>query len=198
MSQRCNAFTSPRPSIFRCAKAHSGLCEPGRDVQMSDEIEISNLSEDAALKEAMEILHYLAYVADPENKELRDAAFDIASQLQERDDAPIGQHQQQQYPQQRYWQSSAPRQMAAETPAQQRQQQQERQQQIEPKHRTTPKQFVAVVQRAVEKKRGVTFSTPVFKCLSDFDKCSGSHTRRLCLSLLVICVGRQCLPFLKA
>lgn len=63
--------------------------------------------------------------------------------------------------------------------------------------RKSPEEFVEAATRAVEKKRGPTYKTPIFKCLEDFETCKQHSNPNTCLALMVICVGKQLIPFTK-
>jgi hypothetical protein len=58
-----------------------------------------------------------------------------------------------------------------------------------------PKEFIEEV-KAIAKKRGPTYQTPVFKCQGDYDKCL-KHTGSsgMCMFLLIVCVGKHLIPF---
>lgn len=68
---------------------------------------------------------------------------------------------------------------------------------IEAMHRS-PTEFVDAAAKAIAKKRGPTYKTPVFKCLEDFEKCKKHHSdSKICLALMCICVGKHLMPFVK-
>ena len=57
-----------------------------------------------------------------------------------------------------------------------------------------PKEF-AEEAKAVAKKRGPAYQTPVFKCHGDYEKCLQYSGSRMCMFMLVICLGKHLIPF---
>jgi hypothetical protein len=58
-----------------------------------------------------------------------------------------------------------------------------------------PKEFVEEAKK-VARKKGPVYQTPVFKCQGDYDKClKHSGSNRLCMFLLIVCVGKHLIPF---
>jgi len=58
------------------------------------------------------------------------------------------------------------------------------------------KELVKEAKKAA-KKRGPAYQTPVFKCHGDYDKClkHQSGSKRLCMFLLIVCMGKHLIPF---
>jgi hypothetical protein len=39
------------------------------------------------------------------------------------------------------------------------------------------------------------YQSKIYKCLGDYEKCSGGHPTVLCASLFVVCIAQQLVPF---
>jgi hypothetical protein len=73
----------------------------------------------------------------------------------------------------------------------QQQQQQQQQQQV-----VDAETFVEAASRVI-KTRAPAYQTPVFKCMGDYEKCKSTNSYKTCMIMLVICVGKQIIPFVK-
>jgi hypothetical protein len=60
----------------------------------------------------------------------------------------------------------------------------------------TAEQFYAVASEVV-KRRAPTYQTSVFKCMGDYEKCKVKNDFNACMIMLIVCVGRQLIPFVK-
>jgi FtsZ-interacting cell division protein ZipA len=139
--------------------------------------------------QALEILEQLSTIRD--EPRLSDLCRRLHSQMLDQQEKQ--QQQQQQYYRQPFQQRFE--QMQAEEDR--RQQQQQQQQQYLPQRHVTAEEFFAVASDVAKRRLPATYQTPVFKCLGDYEKCKTKNDYNACMVMLVICVGRQLIPFVK-
>ncbi|MEA2883897.1 MAG: hypothetical protein QOH32_3153 [Bradyrhizobium sp.] len=151
-------------------------------------------------KLALEILLELSAIR--EEPKFAYLCSQLRSQLIGEDQQPKQQQQQLERQYSRYSNPNRYQQMVAENGPQQQQQQQQQQQpyqQIQQQQQqtyVTAEEFFAAASDVV-KRRAPAYQTQAFKCMGDYEKCKAKSDYSACLVILVICVGRQLLPFVK-
>jgi hypothetical protein len=144
--------------------------------------------------QALQILEHLSTVRD--EPRLADLCRKLHSQILEQQEQRQQQQEQYYRRQQRFEQMQAEDRRQSQQPQQPPQQQQQQQQYL-PQRNVSAEEFFAVASDVAKRRLPATYQTPVFKCMGDYEKCKTKNGSNACMVMLVICVGRQLIPFVK-